>query len=613
VLILVLYPKNYSKRSKKPHKIFGFDIETFGDMNDFYMGSVYSDDGIKVFYDKSEMKKFFLSKSIHRYKHMVVATNLMFDFFALFDYEELEDFNFIFRGSELITCKKELKHLKDKQKRYIRFTDTFHFATKMSVKNLGRIIGVPKYDTPIFIGEIPNDDPYISMLDTKITYSQKGYMELYNIRDSEITYKFTKFFENSLIGMGGELKPTIASISLNYFRLKYLNNKYRTPSHDENLLLYKGYYGGRTEAFKRGKIKNKYYYDFNSLYPSVMLNDYPDPNSLIKVNKSSLYYIENYDGVTNVRIRSPKNLKIPLLPLRLNNKLIFPLGEFISSYTHLELRKALSLGYEIINIYEGVYFTEKINIFKEFVTDNYNKRIRYKREGNPIQHTFKIILNSLYGKFGQKYDEKQDIHFINNFDFSNNNVSKYESVEVLKDFFVITKKLNDKPPSFSQPIWSIYVTAYGRLLMYETFEKIGFDNVFYCDTDSIFTDVKLEEGENLGQLKLEQFIKEGLIIKPKFYEIDGSVKAKGLKGFSTRENLISLINDGTYKSFKFCKLKESLRRTEYFRVNQKIMVEKRINFNDNKRFWFDKDFNINELHDSIPLNINIIDGENVIL
>jgi hypothetical protein len=336
--------------------------------------------------------------------------------------------------------------------------------------------------------------------------------------------------------------------------------------------MYSGYYGGRTEAFKRGKISNIYYYDINSLYPYVMTKSYPDPNSLTNVNKSCLYYINNYEGLTKIKIKCPDYIKIPLLPLRTKDKLIFPTGIIEGTYTHIEIKKALQIGYELIEIYDGIYFKETINIFNNFVNDNYNNRMKLKKIGSPLEYVYKIILNSLYGKFGQRYDVKQNIYFINDFDFSDNNIKKYKEVEVLKEYFVVTKELCEKPPDFIQPIWSIYVTAYGRLELYELFEQVGFDEVYYCDTDSLFTTKLLKEGLKLGELKLEYKIKSGIIIKPKFYEINGIVKAKGLKGFNKKENLLSLLEEGKYTTTKFCKFKETLRRIDDFRVNEKVEI-----------------------------------------
>lgn len=600
---MALFPKKYTKRTKQEHKIFAFDIETYSDMNLFYMGSVYSDYSIELFFNKDEMIKYLSSRDIYKIRHYLVATNLMFDFFALHDYDQLKDYNLIFRGSELIMVTKIIKETtKEKtRKRKIRYIDTFHFATKISLANLGKIINIPKLPTPSYISEIPNNEPYISLLENKQTYTQFEYLLKYNIRDSEVTYKFTKFLENGLIQMGAELKPTIASIALNYFRLKYLKEHFRTPSHEECQFMFEGYYGGRTEAFKRGKINNIYYYDFNSLYPTVMLNDYPNPNTLKSCSNGADFYINNFEGLSKVLIQCPDNLTIPLLPLRTKDKLIFPTGIFEGIYTHLELRKAKELGYKILKIGKCIYFTENISIFKDFVLENYNARIKLKKENNPLEYTYKIILNSLYGKFGQRYDTKQEIFFVDNFDFSDSNIEKYKEVEILKEYFVVTKEESTTPPDFLQPIWSIYVTAYGRLMLYKTFEKLHFDNVLYCDTDSILTPIKLEEGNNLGDLKLEHYIKDGIIIKPKFYEINGYVKAKGLKGFNKKENLLQLLEEGKYKTTKFCKLKETLHRLDTLYVNQKIEIEKKINFEDTKRHWYNKTFSINELQSSRAL------------
>ena len=170
-----------------------------------------------------------------------------------------------------------------------------------------------------------------------------------------------------------------------------------------------------------------------------------------------------------------------------------------------------------------------------------------------------------------------------------------------------------KPPEFIQPIWSIYTTAYGRLLLYSAFEKVGFDNVYYCDTDSIITSKKMKEGEKLGELKLECMIKKGLIIKPKFYEIDGNVKAKGLRGFDKLDNLLKLIEEKTYSNIKFCKLKETLRRKENLRVNQVLKVTKKISFEDNKRDWNNLKFSVHELHDSNPLKVDTDGFENILI
>jgi hypothetical protein len=115
---------------------------------------------------------------------------------------------------------------------------------------------------------------------------------------------------------------------MSLFKNRYIGNKayYR---HDPQDLLdeFQSYYGGRTEVFCRGKIEDYNYYDFNSLYPSVMMNKFPDPNTFRRNTRNIIDYIKNYDGCSKVDIFAPKNIKYHLLPYRTNNKVVFPHGD----------------------------------------------------------------------------------------------------------------------------------------------------------------------------------------------------------------------------------------------------------------------------------------------
>jgi len=84
--------------------------------------------------------------------------------------------------------------------------------------------------------------------------------------------------------------------------------------------------------------------------------------------------------------------------------------------------------------------------------------------------------------------------------------------------------------------------------------------------------------------------------------VNDIVKAKGLKGFNNKKNLLELFKEGEYISMKFAKVKESLRRKDDIKVNQKMTVVKSVSFEDTKRVWaldkFDKDI----LQNSRPWN-----------
>ena len=89
--------------------------------------------------------------------------------------------------------------------------------------------------------------------------------------------------------------------------------------------------GGRTEVFKiyfdseSEGLKGRYL-DFNSLYPFVQkYNKYPIGRVEFLNGDQVVQNIDKYFGVASVQIEAPSNLKIPVLPFRSNNKLMFPL------------------------------------------------------------------------------------------------------------------------------------------------------------------------------------------------------------------------------------------------------------------------------------------------
>jgi hypothetical protein len=72
---------------------------------------------------------------------------------------------------------------------------------------------------------------------------------------------------------------------------------------------------------------------------------------------------------------------------------------------------------------------------------------------------------------------------------------------------------------------SAHITALARRRLYDYMTNC--QDLFYCDTDSILTSTVLESSNELGDLKLEKTVKNGVFIAPKVYRVDDKVKAKG--------------------------------------------------------------------------------------
>lgn len=617
----------------KQYKIFSFDIETYKDkdgQHKFLLGGFY-DDKYHSFTDKYKMHHYMNERCSREKNCIIYATNLGFDFNALYyDTEFMSQAKIIMRNGSLITAKLD----------NITFSDTMNFSPS-SVESLGKLLKVHKLTHPKFLGKKP------------INKKEWKYLIEYNSMDCKISKMFMENFQKVINDIGGELKLTIASTSMNLYRRKYMPIEIYKELIDVKDFIVDGYYGGRTECFKRGRLNNinenelkyspktktieyerlkmiksiykdgvrKYFidyylYDFNSMYNSVMRNKYPLPKSahMIEDKKGKLtdYYIKKYEGVSDVIIECPY-MYYPLLPYRMDEKLIFPTGIFRGNFTHLELRKALSIGYKINKIYKIVYYTETFYPFKYFVTDIYKLRMSYK--DNPIYYSMiKTIGNSLYGKFATK--SMKDFKFLDmdsdDFDMKdlegaimNWRIKSDGTVDIKsgRKGFKETDKENNQ--GYILPILSVYTTAYGRILLYDKMIEL---QPLYIDTDSLLSIKIIKSNMNLGGLKLEKKCKIGILVRPKYYELVDElhddkliIKVKGVRRINFKM-MTKLLNNECVNQLKFTKLKESIRMG--IEPNMEMNFTKTLSDEDTKRDWLGKKFNKYKLQDSKPIHIS---------
>lgn len=592
----ILQPIN-SKIVKK--KLLAFDIETYNKNKRFLIGDIYDGEEHKLFREKDMMKKYFIeNKFANTY---IVATNLQFDFTMLYGIEDLWKFDIIQSNGRFIMCKYKFNTDIDDNHYTNKFIDSLNFAG-MSVETAGKLLGLKKIEHPKFLGEKPNtDDEWEELI-------------RYNQRDTEITYKLMELLQEGFNKLGGNLKLTISSTALDIFKRKYLKEKMIKESVILNGTLinkriFESYYGGRTECFARGMIGKGYsskktvtMYDISSLYPSVMRNEYPLPQSIKKIEyPDSKNFV--FEGLSNVIIETGY-MKIPFLPYRdkLLKKLIFPVGRWKATYTHLELRKALELGYRVRKINWQYIYTKSFIPFKDFVEDVYAKRMEYKKEENPLEYVMKITMNSLFGKFSSR--KMSEVEFFNIQEMSEGEMLWYlksKNTESYNDIgYNITEKICDENYVF--PILSSYTTAYGRIEMYKYLQKY---NVYYIDTDGIVSDDDIPTSNKLGEMKREYTIKKGIIIKPKMYQfnIDEKTITK-MKGIPkpNPKYFDNVLHKKPIEYTKFMKLKESIKQKVY--VNMIAQITKEIGLEDNKRIWRKRFSPIHYDNDSRPHYIN---------
>lgn len=622
------------KSDPKAKRIVGFDVETYNNNKDLSCCSIYSDNKSEFFKSKQEFFNYLFNENseISMYNSMIFCTNLKFDFFSVFDKgEAFKLFKIIERGSSLIMC---LSYIDFKEKKFINpseykkiyalakeedkknktniaqkinsrfrkitFCDTLNIM-KASVKELGKIINIEKIELdPKLLGKLPK------------TEEEWQQMKEYNINDSKITYSFIKWFQNEINNIGGNLKVTIASISLDVFRRKYLNLWIKQSPKECINLEYKAMYGGRTEIYKRGLFYNLRTYDKTSLYPAMMRNnEFPFPSGFF-ANKIGSDDIKSYEGICYAELLCPKDL-FPFLPVR-NFKLIFPTGLIKGYYDFFSLRQAINLGYSLKKLKEGVIYKNRFKPFVHFVDDLFSLRERYKRENNPCHHVAKILMNSNFGKWGTRYDNKEIICTRDQVGETLNQGDSVFPYDLNFDLWKVKTSDQSVIPKYVHPIFSIYITAYARFEMYQEMKKIGFNHIYYIDTDGIKTDRVINCDGALGNFKFEDQYKELLLIKPKMYSYIADnnytkVRIKGAKEKAsdgrmllTHAELKRAVAMGDKLGVKFQNFR-SLRNAfiQKSYVNEIIDIVKEFKFADDKRKW-DKDIMTLNPQNSIPLH-----------
>jgi G:T-mismatch repair DNA endonuclease (very short patch repair protein) len=383
-------------------------------------------------------------------------------------------------------------------------------------------------------------------------------------------YKETLWKQNMLAKMGYEVH-TMWSCQFEKEKRENVISQQIAQSCDisEPINIRDCFFGGRTNALQlykefQGNVKG-HYLDFCSLYPSVLKqNIYPvgHPERITGnfmfpfltlctdkfcpyVPHSKYHWKLPYFGLMKVKILPPRKLFHPVLPIKCNGKLMFPLcitcavnerqspctcmdedRAITHSYCTNELEVALNMGYTLLKIYEVLNWRENsgensmfstyINTFlqmkaeasgypshvisevdkKNFI-ENYARKEGVtlnmdKIEKNPgLRSIAKLALNSFYGKFGQRVNMKKCL-------FVTHPHQLYQMLtdcsKSIKDFHIINEEMMAIEYTHSEEfqtmdpktnvIIAAFCTSWARLKLFHVMNTLG-KRVLYHDTDSI--------------------------------------------------------------------------------------------------------------------------------
>ena len=496
------------------------------------------------FQDADSLWQFIHNHCERKRKLWVLARNLVFDFTVVEGWKHTRrmGFKLKFLYDSGVTS---IISVKSKEGSIV-FLDIMNWFVE-SLSKTGERIGIPK----LKIDFAMCSDSYLS------TYCKRDVeIELENFK------RLIKFLEANAVS---RLCYTRGSTAMAAYLFRHYNRRIWIHNNKEAIDLERdGYRGGRCECFYLGDLKDENYYivDVNSLYPFVMRNNrYPVKYKKIH-QRLSITSLAEYLSVMSCVAKVLIDTDEPVYAVR-RERTIFPVGKFEVTLTTPELMYALEHNH-IVKVGRTVVY-EQANIFKSYVDRFYKLRQEFKSAGVPeYEELCKKMLNSLYGKFGQKVEVWRKIGDCPNEPDRVETCIEVGAVGVKQIRYLLGEvfMLEGYEESFNSfPAIAAHVTAYGRLHLWYLMKQAGEGNYFYCDTDSLFVN---EQGlqslgselhnDRLGAIKVIEQTDSINIRGLKDYTISDKEVIKGIRKLAIK------LKDGVYEQELWPSFKGLLRR-----------------------------------------------------
>lgn len=411
---------------------------------------------------------------------------------------------------------------------------TFHNGNKkLSVINTGNI----------FFGSVADWGEALGIQKLEMPSSKnnkKQWLE-YCMRDTEVVLRMWQAFnefvnEHNL----GNVSFTAASQAFNAYRHRFMSIPISIHDYKPVVELERqAYHGGRFQALVVGRPKSKYFYqlDINSMYGAIMSEE-KLPYQLVGYKENGgmkllKYVLKNHAVIAECVIVSPE----PFFPIKVDNKVEFPRGKYKVVLCTPEIEYCLKNGY--ISKVNSVAWYKQDKILKDYIQFFLKLRKQYKKEHNkPFELLSKLMINSLYGKFGQyNYNEtivgnceKEIVDTVVSYDIDTNKKTTYYryggKVRLVKE---------EGNSRYAFVAIAAHITAYGRMRLWELMKQAQLKHVYHVATDSLVVDEQgyknlrsFIDNDKIGYLKVENRIKELIIKDVNDVCYDGLEKIKGI-------------------------------------------------------------------------------------
>lgn len=341
--------------------------------------------------------------------------------------------------------------------------------------------------------------------------------EEYVTTDAWICVKAMCYARDYIANLNGKIGATSGSSAVSVWRAmtddEFMFGPIDTP------WLRKGYYGGRTEIFRKRSAGDIIGYDVNSMYPFCMLNSFPE--SLQQDD-----HMLKQKGMAEITVSIPKSLYVaPLVYRSTEGRLVYPVGTVRGVWSYDEIRYAEDCGCRVHKVHKTMAGSSLCRPFDDFIHVLYNKRKTSKNAAERLM--LKVLLNSLYGKVASKGEITRVV--------SRHHLLKSGSPRIAEVKWINAHRglLDYYTPQqpYVNVAWGSMITAHARLNLTKYLAIVPPEKLIYCDTDSIYVvNHTMPVSNELGGLKEETVKKDDVMIcyQPKVYQYGDTYVAKGV-------------------------------------------------------------------------------------
>jgi len=215
--------------------------------------------------------------------------------------------------------------------------------------------------------------------------------------------------------------------------------------------------------------------------------------------------------------------------------------------------------------------------YRKFIEELYQKRLQLKQENSSLQLPIKTVMNSIYGKTGQK--------------------------------------TNRKIGNLFNPVIFAFITGFARAQLYRFVmqNNIERETVIFA-TDSICCTKKLDIGSNnLGEFSFDDSANDVFVLQNGINRFNDKWKQRGLGKLGSKEieHLETYTKKGKlymkFKVLRTSRLRSSILQDNISDIGKFKTFEREVNLNaDKKRLWLGEIESIDSkiLNESVPISMN---------